>query len=106
MIITISAVLGTVAQVFAFDILTGRLGKLHLIRICLAVAAIFMIAMIQLSSYALVLSVTLGIFLTFDLIRPAPTTYLSKITDNEQYKCRKHYRTAIAGILFNINVQY
>lgn len=116
LLITISGVLGTVAQVFAFDRLTSWLGEIRLIRICLAVAAVFMIAMIQVSAYALVLSVTLVIFLTFDLIRPALTTYLSKIAGNEQGFVSGLNSTftsvgniigpAIAGILFDINIQY
>ncbi|MBK3497015.1 MFS transporter [Viridibacillus sp. YIM B01967] len=116
LLITISGILGTITQVFAFDRLTSWLGEIRLIRVCLAVAAVFMIAMMQVSAYALVLAVTLVIFLTFDLIRPALTTYLSKVAGNEQGFVGGLNSTftsvgniigpAVAGILFDINVHY
>lgn len=83
-LLILSGVLGTVFQVFLFDGLTRKLGEINLIRICIFVAAIMMILMIKVSSFTSILIVTLVVFLTFDLIRPALTTYLSKVAGQQQ----------------------
>lgn len=83
-LLILSGVLGTVFQVFLFDGLTRKLGEINLIRVCIFVAAIMMVFMMNVSSFISILLVTLMVFLTFDLIRPALTTYLSKVAGQQQ----------------------
>ncbi|GEK35321.1 MFS transporter [Kurthia sibirica] len=83
-LLTISGVVGTIFQLFLFDGLTRKFGEIGLIRLCLLIAAIMMIFMITAKSFMWILTVTIIVFLTFDLIRPALTTYLSKIAGNDQ----------------------
>lgn len=116
MLITISGIIGVIAQLFFFDKLTKWLGEMGLVKICLLIAGVFMIAMIMATHFMSVLFVTLVIFLTFDLIRPALTTYLSKIAGDEQGFIGGLNSTftsvgniigpIIAGSLFDLNIHY
>lgn len=115
-IITISGVLGVFAQVLTFDRIVEKIGEIRLIQICMGVSAIFIFAMIKVSSYWSILIVTFVIFLMFDLIRPALTTYLSKMAGNEQGFVGGLNSTftsigniigpSMAGILFDVNIDY
>ena len=115
-IITISGVLGVIAQVLTFDRIVEKIGEIRLIQICMGVSAIFIFAMIKVSSYWSILIVTFVIFLMFDLIRPALTTYLSKMAGNEQGFVGGLNSTftsigniigpGMAGILFDVNIDY
>ena len=75
-----------------------------------------MIAMMQASTYILVFDITLIIFLTFNLIPPTLTTYLSKMASNEQGFVSGLNSTftsigniigpVVVDILFDINIQF
>ena len=116
LIISISGILGVIAQVLSFDRIVGKIGEIRLIQICMGVSAVFIFAMIKVSAYWSILLVTFVIFLMFDLIRPALTTYLSKIAGNEQGFVGGLNSTftsvgniigpGIAGVLFDVNVDY
>lgn len=116
LIITISGILGVIAQVLSFDRIVGKIGEIRLIQVCMGVSAIFILAMIKVSSYWSILVVTFVIFLMFDLIRPALTTYLSKIAGDAQGFVGGLNSTftsvgniigpGIAGILFDVNIDY
>ncbi|SES23469.1 MFS transporter [Psychrobacillus sp. OK032] len=116
LIITVSGILGVIAQVLSFDRIVGKIGEIRLIQVCMGVSTIFIFAMIKVSSYWSILLVTFVIFLMFDLIRPALTTYLSKIAGNEQGFVGGLNSTftsvgniigpSIAGILFDVNIDY
>jgi len=116
LIITISGVLGVIAQVLTFDRIVEKIGEIRLIQICMGVSAIFIFAMIKVSAYWSILIVTFVVFLMFDLIRPALTTYLSKIAGNEQGFVGGLNSTftsigniigpSMAGILFDVNIDY
>ena len=116
LIITISGVLGVIAQVLTFDRIVEKIGEIRLIQICMGVSAIFIFAMIKVSAYWSILIVTFVIFLMFDLIRPALTTYLSKMAGNEQGFVGGLNSTftsigniigpGMAGILFDVNIDY
>lgn len=70
----------------------------------------------MISSYLAILLVTCFIFLAFDLLRPALTTYLSKTAGKEQGFVAGMNSTytslgtiagpALAGILFDVNINY
>lgn len=114
MLLTVSGIVGAVFQLFLFDGLTRKMGEINLIRVSMLIAAIFMIFMIKSNSYAIIFFVTIVVFLTFDLIRPALTTYLSKVAGNEQgfvggmnsmfTSVGNIVGPAIAGLLFDIEV--
>lgn len=116
LIISVSGILGVVAQVLSFDRIVGKIGEIRLIQICMGVSTIFIFAMIKVSAYWSILAVTFVVFLMFDLIRPALTTYLSKIAGNEQGFVGGLNSTftsvgniigpGIAGILFDVHIDY
>src|SRR5699024_3000088 len=83
-VITGGAIIGAVAQVALFDRLTKVMGEINLIRYCLVLSAILVFLMTVVQSYMSILLVTFIVFVGFDLIRPAVTSYLSKIAGDEQ----------------------
>lgn len=83
-IITISSIFGVVVQVFLFGKLVDILGEKMLIQLCLITGAILAVVSTLVSNFWVVLAVTCFIFLAFDLLRPALTTFLSKSAGKEQ----------------------
>ncbi|MEK5232434.1 MFS transporter [Lysinibacillus sp. FSL K6-0232] len=83
-IITGSGIIGALAQLMLFDWLTKKMGEINVIRYSLILSAVLTFAMTIVSHYFAILFVTFFIFVGFDLIRPAITSYLSKIAGNEQ----------------------
>ena len=114
--ITGGAILGAIAQVVLFDRLTKRLGEIVLIRYCLIFSAILVLLMTVVNSYILILLVTFTVFIGFDLIRPAVTTYLSRIAGNEQgfvggmnsmfTSLANVFGPILGGMLFDIDINY
>lgn len=115
-VITISAIFGVVVQVFMFGKMVEKLGEKKLIQICLITGIVLAIASTMISGFLTVLLVTSFIFLAFDLLRPALTTYLSKTAEKEQGFVAGMNSTytslgnivgpALAGILFDVNINY
>lgn len=115
-VITGGALVGAAAQVLLFDRLTKRLGEINLIRYCLAISAVLVLLMTFVSTYFIILLTTFVLFTGFDLIRPAVTSYLSKIAGNEQgfvggmnstfTSIGNIFGPIIGGALFDINLNY
>ncbi|NIK75048.1 DHA1 family multidrug resistance protein-like MFS transporter [Paenibacillus castaneae] len=115
-IITISAIFGVVVQVFMFGKMVDTLGEKKLIQICLIAGVFLAVVSTMISSYLAILLVTCFIFLAFDLLRPALTTYLSKTAEKEQGFIAGMNSTytslgnivgpALGGILFDVNINY
>lgn len=115
-VITGGAIIGAIAQVALFDGLTKRLGEIVLIRYCLVFSALLVFLMTFVQSYAAILITTFLVFVGFDLIRPAITSYLSKIAGNEQgfvggmnsmfTSLANIFGPIIGGALFDINLNY
>lgn len=115
-IITISAVFGVVVQVFMFGKMVDKLGEKKLIQLCLIAGVLFAVVSTMISGYLAILLVTCFIFLAFDLLRPALTSYLSKTADKEQGFVAGMNSTytslgniagpALGGILFDVNINY
>lgn len=115
-VITGGALVGAAAQVLLFDRLTKRLGEINLIRYCLAISAVLVLLMTFVSTYFIILLTTFVLFTGFDLIRPAITSYLSKIAGNEQgfvggmnstfTSIGNIFGPIIGGALFDINLNY
>lgn len=83
-VITISSIIGAVSQVFLFDRMTKWWGEINLIRLCLVLSSIFVFVLTQVSGFIIITIVITICFTGFDLIRPAATSYLSKIAGDEQ----------------------
>ena len=114
--ITGGAIIGAVVQVALFDRLTKLMGEINLIRLSLAISTVLVLLMTFVSSYITILLTTFVLFVGFDLIRPAITSYLSKIAGNEQGFVGGMNSTftsignivgpIIGGILFDIDLNY
>ncbi|MDK8181296.1 MFS transporter [Paenibacillus sp. UMB4589-SE434] len=115
-IITISSIFGVVVQVFLFGKMVEKLGEKKLIQICLVAGVVLAVVSTMISGYLAILLVTSFIFLAFDLLRPALTTYLSKTAEKEQGFVAGMNSTytslgnivgpALGGILFDVNINY
>jgi DHA1 family multidrug resistance protein-like MFS transporter len=115
-VITGSALVGAIAQVALFDRLTKLMGEINLIRWSLGISTILVVLMTVVSSYFTILLTTFVLFVGFDLMRPAITSYLSKIAGNEQgfvggmnstfTSIGNIFGPIIGGILFDINLNY
>ena len=82
--ITGGAIIGAICQVLLFDHLMKGLGEIKLVRISLILSAVLVMAVTVVSSYWTIMLVMFTVFIGFDLIRPAVTTYLSRIAGNDQ----------------------
>lgn len=115
-IITISSIFGVVVQVFLFGKMVDKLGEKKLIQLCLIAGVALAVASTMINNYLTVLLVTCFIFLAFDLLRPALTTYLSKTAEKEQGFVAGMNSTytslgniigpALGGVLFDVNINY
>lgn len=110
------AVLGAIAQITLFNYLTKLFGEINVIRICLLLSAVLVWAMTAVGTYWSIMAVTFTVFIGFDLIRPAVSTYLSRIAGNEQgfvggmnslfTSLANCIGPIIGGILFDVNINY
>ncbi|MBS4189498.1 multidrug efflux MFS transporter NorA [Bacillus sp. FJAT-49705] len=115
-IITGGAIVGAMVQVALFDRLTKSVGEIRLIRYSLIFSTILVFLLTMAKSYFLILLITVLVFVGFDLMRPAVTTYLSKIASDEQgfvggmnsmfTSIGNVFGPIIGGILFDIDLNY
>ncbi|RKN70638.1 MFS transporter [Paenibacillus ginsengarvi] len=115
-IITISSIFGVVVQVFLFGKMVDKLGEKKLIQWCLIAGAILAAISASISGFWLVLAITCLIFLAFDLLRPALTTFLSRSAGQEQGFVAGMNSTytslgnivgpALGGVLFDVNIHF
>ncbi|WP_042354080.1 MFS transporter [Bacillus rubiinfantis] len=115
-IITISSLFGVIVQLFLFGKMVDLLGEKRLIQLCLLTGTILAVVSTVISGFLTVLIVTSFIFLAFDLLRPALTTFLSRAAGKEQGFVAGMNSTytslgnivgpAIGGILFDVNIHY
>ena len=114
--ITGGALIGAIVQVVLFDSLTKWFGEILLIRYSLILSTVLVFLMTIVNSYFMILLVTWTVFIGFDLMRPAVTTYLSSIAGNEQgfvggmnsmfTSLGNVFGPIIGGILFDIDLNY
>ncbi|MDQ0427519.1 DHA1 family multidrug resistance protein-like MFS transporter [Planomicrobium stackebrandtii] len=115
-VISLGAIVGVIFQIGLFNRLTQWLGEIRLIRYSLLVSTVLVFAMTIVTSYWSILLVTMVVFVGFDLMRPAVTTYLSRIAGNEQgfaggmnsmfTSIGNIFGPIIGGILFDIDSNY
>ncbi|WHX48220.1 multidrug efflux MFS transporter NorA [Paenibacillus woosongensis] len=115
-VITGGALVGAIAQILLFDHLIKRLGEINVIRYCLGISTVLVLLMTYVSTYFIILLTTFVLFTGFDLMRPAITSYLSKIAGNEQgfvggmnstfTSIGNIFGPIVGGALFDINLNY
>jgi MFS transporter, DHA1 family, multidrug resistance protein len=109
-------IIGAVGQVFLIDYLTKKIGEIWLIRWCFLFSSIVVFVMTIVNHYFSILLVTFIVFAGFDLIRPAVTTYLSKVAGNDQgfiggmnstfTSFGNIFGPIVGGMLFDINLNF
>ncbi len=115
-IITVSSIFGVIFQVFLFGKMVEKMGEKKLIQLCLLIGVVLAVASTIFSGFFVILAITCVIFLAFDLLRPALTSFLSKSAGEEQGFIAGMNSTytslgniigpAIGGILFDVNLNY
>lgn len=113
-IITIGSITGVVAQILFFDKLVGAIGERMLINLTLLSSAVFIFITILIDGYWTMIVITSIVFFSGDILRPAVTSFLSKIAgENQGYIAgmNSSYTSLgiiigpiIGGILFDINI--
>ncbi|GIN59518.1 multidrug efflux MFS transporter NorA [Lederbergia ruris] len=114
--ITGGAIIGAFFQVVLFDPLTKWLGEIRLIRYSLMLSTVLVFLLTVVQQYFSVLLVTITVFIGFDLMRPAVTTYLTRIAGKEQgfvagmnsmfTSVGNVIGPVIGGLLFDIKLNY
>ncbi|CAD2072743.1 Tetracycline resistance protein, class B [Jeotgalicoccus aerolatus] len=114
--ITGGAMIGAFAQIVLFEPLIRRIGELNIIRAAIIYTAVLVFVITFLDSYWSVMAVAFIIFIGFDLVRPAVTTFLSHIAGNNQgfaggmnsffTSLANVIGPVLAGILFDINMDF
>ena len=109
-------IIGAIVQVTLFNHFTKWWGEIRLIRYSLILSTILVFLITIVNSYFTILLVTITVFLGFDLMRPAVTTYLSRIAGNEQgfvggmnsmfTSIGNVIGPIIGGMLFDIDLNY
>jgi MFS transporter, DHA1 family, multidrug resistance protein len=115
-VISLGAIVGVIVQVGLFDRLTRWMGEISLIRYSLIVSTLLVLILTFVTGYWSILLVTMTVFVGFDLMRPAVTTYLSKIAGDEQgfvggmnsmfTSIGNIFGPIVGGILFDIDLNY
>ncbi|MEH6943011.1 MFS transporter [Bacillus sp. JJ722] len=115
-ILTVSSLIAVIAQVFLFDRMVNVMGEKRLIQLCLVVGASCAVISTVIGHFWIILLNTCLIFLAFDLLRPALTTFLSRMAGSEQgfvAGMNSAYTSlgniigpTTAGILFDININF
>ena len=112
--ITGGALIGAIAQIIFFEPLVRKFGELNIIRASIIYSAFLVFIITFMESYWAIMAIAFIIFVGFDLIRPAATTFLSHIAgDNQGFAGGMNsFFTSLAnvvgpiigGILFDINL--
>ncbi|MED1721173.1 MFS transporter [Brevibacillus parabrevis] len=115
-IITVGSVFGVVAQIAFFEKLVDKFGEKNMIQTTLVTAALFIFATVFINSYWGIMVVSSIVFFACDLLRPAVTTLLSKMADEDQGFVAGMNSTytslgiivgpAVGGILFDWNINF
>lgn len=115
-IVTAGGLLGAIAQLFLFDRLTNKMGEIALTRYCLVLSVLLTLSTTMAKSYLSIMLISCVVFIGFDLIRPALTTYLSKVAGDEQgfvggmnsmfTSLGNIFGPVVGGALFDMNWNY
>ncbi|SKA91082.1 MFS transporter [Sporosarcina newyorkensis] len=113
-IITVGSIAGVVAQILFFDKMVNVIGERMLINLTLLSSAIFIFISVLIDGYWTMIVITSIVFFSGDILRPAVTTFLSKIAGKNQgyiADMNSAYTSLgiiigpiIGGILFDVNI--
>lgn len=113
-IITVGSFAGVFSQILFFDKMVNVIGERMLINLALLSSAIFIFITILIDGYWAMIAITSIVFFSGDILRPAVTSFLSKIAgENQGYIAGMNsaYTSLgiiigpiIGGILFDINI--
>ncbi|OAS14816.1 MFS transporter [Paenibacillus oryzisoli] len=84
LIMTIGAIVGVIIQIGLLDMLVKKFGEIRVMYIGLAFAGASLLLIVWVHSYWSVLFFTILIFAACDLLRPAASTFLSKMAGDDQ----------------------
>ncbi|KOY18028.1 MFS transporter [Paenibacillus xylanivorans] len=115
-IITFGSIAGAVVQVSLIGWLLNRFGEKKVISICLLFVAVFVLLTLFVNTYWMILVVTFIVFLGMDILRPAISTQMSKLAQEQQgfvAGLNSAYTSLgniagpiVAGALFDVNINY
>ncbi|RAI88521.1 DHA1 family multidrug resistance protein-like MFS transporter [Paenibacillus pabuli] len=115
-IITFGSIAGAVVQVSLIGWLLNRFGEKKVISVCLLFVAVFVLLTLFVSTYWMILVVTFIVFLGMDILRPAISTQMSKLAEEQQgfvAGLNSAYTSLgniagpiVAGALFDVNINY
>ncbi len=115
-IITVGALIGVIIQSFVVDKMIIRFGEKKVMYWTFLASAASMLILLQANSFWSILAVTVIFFTATSLVRPALNTLLSKMAGSEQgfvagmnnmyMSIGNMIGPALAGILFDINVDF
>ncbi|MCG7377906.1 MFS transporter [Paenibacillus sp. ACRSA] len=115
-IITFGSIAGAVVQVALIGWLLNRFGEKKVISVCLFFVALFVMLTLFVHTYWLILVVTFIVFLGMDILRPAISTQMSKLAEEQQgfvAGLNSAYTSLgniagpiVAGALFDVNINY
>ncbi|KQY93543.1 multidrug transporter [Paenibacillus sp. Root52] len=115
-IITFGSIAGAVVQVALIGWLLNRFGEKKVISVCLFFVALFVLLTLFVHTYWLILVVTFIVFLGMDILRPAISTQMSKLAEEQQgfvAGLNSAYTSLgniagpiVAGALFDVNINY
>ncbi|WP_334330137.1 MFS transporter [Companilactobacillus sp. HBUAS59699] len=84
LVLTLNGIISLILQVAAFNWLINKIGEVGLISYCFLLSAVCVFWITQAHSHVSVIVATLIIFSSFDLLRPAITTLLTKSSKANQ----------------------
>ncbi|CAH1222204.1 MFS transporter [Paenibacillus sp. JJ-223] len=115
-IITFGSIAGAVVQVAFIGWLLNRFGEKLVISVCLFFVAVFILLTLFVHTYWLIFVVTFVVFLGMDILRPAISTQMSKLAEEQQgfvAGLNSAYTSLgniagpiVAGALFDVNINY
>ncbi|WP_149096383.1 MFS transporter [Paenibacillus terrae] len=115
-IITFGSIAGAVVQVSLIGWLLNRFGEKKVISVCLFFVALFILLTLFVHTYWLIFVVTFIVFLSMDILRPAVSTNMSKLAQDQQgfvAGLNSAYTSLgniagpiVAGALFDMNINY
>ena len=114
-IITFGSIAGAVVQVSLIGWLLNTFGEKKVITVCLLFVSVFVLLTLFVHTYWMILVVTFTVFLGMDILRPAISTQMSKLAEEQGFVAglNSAYTSLgniagpiVAGALFDVNINY
>ncbi|MED3992657.1 MFS transporter [Priestia aryabhattai] len=115
-VITFGSIAGAVVQVTIFGWILNKFGEKRVISFCLMMTGLFVLLTLFVHTYWLIIVVTFIVFLATDILRPAISTQMSMMAQDDQgyvAGLNSAYTSlgniigpVVAGFLFDININY